>query len=391
MKLDQMSPYELGLTSSKAAISYLKKFLVSGGLNEKRLAASALCKLSREFKDECKSAIPELLFCIREHPHTQTRQYALKTLKALLLTESLYDFFREIIQTDEKQYNKDLAEEILHLLMRENSAVRLAKKEFSCPDERGINKNCSAVTSQAAEYQARSFAIKKELVLLAKSVKYGQNCIAGREIIRNERRLQLGSWIRPISDHDAGALSTSDIMLESGRSPVFLDIVQINVVPNINNPTQPENWTVNKIKWKKTGRIKIESIFQYAIENPMSLWSDDFCQSDRITTDEYIRNGYNSSLCIIQPEFFLMEISTAHFEGREKKRRRGKFLYNGVHYDLAITDPDIDRKYFRPFPGIDDGIRQIPMDVNKCLLCISLAPKFNGYHYKLIATVIENG
>ena len=88
-----------------------------------------------------------------------------------------------------------------------------------------------------------------------------------------------------------------------------------------------------------------------------------------------------------------MEVSTFYneFEGREKKRRRGKFFYNGVRYNLAITDPEIDRKYFRPFPGIDDGVRQIPMDVNNCLLCISLAPEFNGYHYKLIATVIENG
>ncbi|MCI5148863.1 MAG: hypothetical protein D3916_05645 [Candidatus Electrothrix sp. MAN1_4] len=264
------------------------------------------------------------------------------------------------------------------------------KKQFFSDDQ---DKHCSAVPSQATEYQSRSFATRKELVILAKSVKYGQYCIAGREVIRNERKLQLGTWIRPISDHDAGALSTSDIMLKNGRSPFLLDIIQIDVIRNINNPTQPENWTVNKSTWEKTGRMRIESIFQQVIETPVSLWNDDFCQSDRITTEEYIRNYYNSSLCIIQPKYFVMEISTVYneFEGRKKKRRRGKFLYNSVHYDLAITDPDIDRKYFRPFPGINDGIRKISMDVTKCLLCISLAPEFNGYHYKLIATVIENG
>lgn len=395
MKLDQMSPYELGLTSNKAAISYLQKFLVSGGLNEKRLAASALYKLSREFTDECKSAIPELLSCIREHPHTQTRQYALKTLKALLATESLCNFLKEIIETDKKQYNREIAQEILHLLRREKTAVRLTEKKRSDFKKRDIDKNCSVsvVTPQAAGYQNNSLTTKKEIVLLAKSVKYRQYCIAGREIIRNERRLRLGAWIRPISDHDAGALSPSDIILKNGREPFFLDIIQIDVIRNINNHTQPENWTINKNTWKKTGRVRIESIFQHLIEAPPSLWGDDFCQSDRITSDRYIRNYYNSSLCIIQPKSFIMEISTIHngFEGREKKRRRGKFFYNGVHYDLAITDPEVDRKYFRPFPGINDGVRQIPMDVKKCLLCISLAPEFNGYHYKLIATVIENG
>lgn len=234
--------------------------------------------------------------------------------------------------------------------------------------------------------------MKKELVLLTKSVKYGQTCIAGREIIRKGSKLQLGPWIRPISDHDDGALSISEIMIEGLGVPNFLDIIEIDVIENVNDVTQPENWTINKIKWKKTGMIGVESVFKYFTESPNNIWSGVFCQNDRITTDEFIRNGYNSSLCIIKPENYLMEISTIHndFEGRAQKRRRGKFLYNGVNYDLAITDPDIDRKYFRPFPGIDEGVKQIPMDVNKCLLCISLAPEFNGYHYKLIAKVIEN-
>jgi hypothetical protein len=61
-----------------------------------------------------------------------------------------------------------------------------------------------------------------------------------------------------------------------------------------------------------------------------------------------------------------------------------------VTYNLAITDPDIDRKYFRPFPGNLEEVKQIPLNPDNCLLCISLAPEFNGYHYKLIAKVIES-
>lgn len=238
----------------------------------------------------------------------------------------------------------------------------------------------------------RKNILKKEFVLLAKSVKYGQNCIAGREIIRNGSKLQLGPWIRPISDHDDGAISYLDALLESGGLPQFLDIIEIDVKENIHNPTQPENWLIEKKKWKRTGRIGIESVFKRFIENPSSLWNSAFCSSDRINTTEYIRNRCDSSLCIIKPDIFVIEISTIYndFEKREQKRRRGKFSYNGVNYDIAITDPDIDKKYFRPFPSISDGIKRIEMDTNKCLLCISLAPEFNGYHYKLIATVIEN-
>lgn len=234
--------------------------------------------------------------------------------------------------------------------------------------------------------------MKKEFVLLAKSVKYGQNCIAGREIIRNGARLQLGQWIRPISDHDDGAISYVETMLEGGGIPQFLNIIEIEVKDNVRNPTQPENWLIEKKKWKKTGEIGIESLFKHFIEKPSTLWNSDYCQSDRISTAEYVSKLYNSSLCIIKPDTLIMEICTIHndFENRQQKRRRGKFSYNGINYDLAITDPDIDIKYFRPFPGINDGIKQIIMDVQKCLLCISLAPAFNGYHYKLIATIIEN-
>jgi hypothetical protein len=234
--------------------------------------------------------------------------------------------------------------------------------------------------------------MKKEFILLAKSVKHSKSCIAGREIIRSSAKPLLGPWIRPISDHDDGAISWVETMLEGGGLPEFLNIIEIEVKDNVCNPTQPENWLLEKVKWKKTGKIGIESVFKHCIEKPSNLWDSDYGQSDRISTAEYVRNGYDSSLCIIKPDTFVMEICTIHndFENRQQKRRRGKFSYNGINYDFAITDPDVDIKYFRPFPGISDGVKQIIMDASKCLLCVSLAPEWNGYHYKLIATVIEN-
>lgn len=234
--------------------------------------------------------------------------------------------------------------------------------------------------------------MKKEIVILAKSVKHMQHCIAGREIIRNGSKLELGPWIRPVSDHDEGAVSTSEIMLEGGGLPQFLDIIEIEVKGNVNNPTQPENWFIENKKWKKTGIIGINSVFNHLVENPPNLWASALCQPDRINTNEYIRNGYDSSLCIIKPDTFVMEINTIFndFTGKEQKRRRGKFLYNGVNYDLAITDPEIDRKYFWPFPSIDEETRQIKMDTESCLLCISLTAELHRFHYKLVATVIEN-
>lgn len=232
--------------------------------------------------------------------------------------------------------------------------------------------------------------MKKEIVILAKSVKFGQYCIAGREIIRSESGLSLGEWIRPVSDREDEALSYNEIRYTNHSIPKLLDIVEIGLSGKTGSTTQPENWRVNsEIGWARTGHISKKSLPNFE-ETPEGLWVDPFASSDKISS-QALAKQYPSSLCIIKPNDFQMKIYTDFdgVAGKEKKRRRGIFDYNGMHYDLAITDPDIDTKYFHPFPKMGENTKNIipPTD---CLLCISLAPEFYGYHYKLIATVIEH-
>ncbi|MGD0464112.1 MAG: hypothetical protein ABSB74_16645 [Tepidisphaeraceae bacterium] len=70
-------------------------------------------------------------------------------------------------------------------------------------------------------------------------------------------------------------------------------------------------------------------------------------------------------------------------------RRRALFNYNGRPYEFSLTDPVMD-KYCSPFPKPEDGIKTVELDsAGNCLLCVSLTPPFNDYHYKIVATVIE--
>jgi len=231
--------------------------------------------------------------------------------------------------------------------------------------------------------------MKKEVVILSKSVKYGKYCVAGREIIRGESGLSLGNWIRPVSNSEDEALSYNAIKYTDHKIPEILDIVEIVLsAPNGTN-TQPENFLIQNVPWSKNGHISNKSLPKF-IENIDGIWLDPDASTDRISSGSYISQGYNSSLCIIKPDNFQMKIFTNFddFAGREKKRRRAIFEYNGLNYDLAITDPDIDRKYFQPFPKSDEDAKII-IPATECLLCVSLAPEFHGYHYKLVATIIE--
>ena len=63
-----------------------------------------------------------------------------------------------------------------------------------------------------------------------------------------------------------------------------------------------------------------------------------------------------------------------------KRAVRGAFTYRGTTYRLDVTDPVIECDYLaRP-----DGEYQIARPV----LCVSLGDPYEGYFYKLIASVL---
>ena len=94
------------------------------------------------------------------------------------------------------------------------------------------------------------------------------------------------------------------------------------------------------------------------------------------------------SLYLIRPEKFHFQIRSRVWDGYPMKQQRGIFNYRGRHYDFALTDPLIGRKYFPDYPRTPDGDIQ-PADASRILLCVSLTPPFHDLHYKVIATVFE--
>ena len=81
-ELAKWTPFELGESNRKEAIHYLILYLATGNGNEKRLAASAISKLTENFKESCVLAVPYLLANL-SHSMPQVRQYTLKSLNLL--------------------------------------------------------------------------------------------------------------------------------------------------------------------------------------------------------------------------------------------------------------------------------------------------------------------
>jgi len=239
--------------------------------------------------------------------------------------------------------------------------------------------------------ETTTMSIKKEFIIIVKSIKDGDYCVAGRAIerIASGARL-LDRWIRPISSKSkTGAVSESEMTLSDSRQPRFLDVIQIEVDANEGCGVQPENWVLSDTKWKKMGRVSLASTSDSLVETPDDLWCSNNCNTDRISTKSYFAKGFNSSICIVEPEHLEMQIYCTDYDGKSKQRRRAIMRYNGVDYNLPITDQDINKLYFTDFPNPGDKKKTILLNSKRCLVAVSLTPEWKGYHYKIIGKIIE--
>ena len=111
--LNKMSPYQLGEIDREEAVKYLILYLSKGTANEKRLAASAIKKLTEKFESACKTAIPFLVENLSDS-HPQVRQYTLKSLYKFRLTTSALRVISNMATGDKAEYNRRAAKEILN-------------------------------------------------------------------------------------------------------------------------------------------------------------------------------------------------------------------------------------------------------------------------------------
>jgi hypothetical protein len=192
-----------------------------------------------------------------------------------------------------------------------------------------------------------------------------------------------------VTDHGEGELSMIETMQTNGKGFVnVLDFVEMNLGDELDNPSQPENWAyLGPGQWVNANSKFEKCPFYLIDEKPKNLWLDSDDRNDRVSVDFISESPPKRSLVVIQPTNFRLQLATRY----NKPKRRAIFTYRGDEYDLSMTDPVIEQKYCRRVPQQGMPAKEITLPCgDHCRVCISLAGAFQGYHYKVVATVFED-
>ncbi len=96
--------------------------------------------------------------------------------------------------------------------------------------------------------------MKKEIIILTKSSKNNEYCVAGKDISN-------GKWIRVVSETDGGEVPKKDVKYSDGSEVEILDIVEITFKKHEPKEHQCENYIYdNNVTWKKMERNTVEEI-----------------------------------------------------------------------------------------------------------------------------------
>ncbi|WP_248873194.1 hypothetical protein [Vibrio sp. ED002] len=198
------------------------------------------------------------------------------------------------------------------------------------------------------------------IVVLANSIKHRQHCVAGKCV-------NTGRWIRPVSNLQGGELSHQQARVRNPHGTFNVKPLQkarVGLAHHAPLPHQPENYLIDNTAWIQNYSIDIGQL-NTLVEVPADLWGT----GNRVEYASIVDRTYH-----VSQSLYLVRVEDLRLYHNADGKRRASFTYENIEYDLAATDPRFDDIVENHLPT--SGI-----------LCISLGEPYQGYCYKLVATI----
>ena len=202
--------------------------------------------------------------------------------------------------------------------------------------------------------------MKQIVLILANSIKHQLRCVAGISLTTRE-------WVRLVGDADGEAITREQAHYTNNYGKFMvrpLQKINMDLQQHVPLPHQPENYLCED-GWVQAYAIKVEDLPQYA-ETPESLWGGDA----RVSHAAVVFGGVD-----VEQSLYLVKVSDLETYWTDDEKRRAKFTYNEIEYDLPCTDPN--------FSKVHEGELQ-----HTNHLVVSLGENHKDHHYKIIATIL---
>lgn len=219
--------------------------------------------------------------------------------------------------------------------------------------------------------------MEKYFVCMAVSYKYGGRCIGGVELTKNNSgnytivsENGTPKWVRPVTK----GTEHGEIPNTVSQRCNVLDIIKLYDVEACGECAQSENYYFSKIE--KVGRVsKKENVLDMLCDKRHSLL---FGNRGKAVHPDYFE-GLEYSLMLVKTDDVTFFMEKRY--GTDRERLRARFNYNGVEYDLPVTDPELCER------ADENGANDLNGSENY-YMTVSLGVEYEGWHSKLIANVI---
>lgn len=242
------------------------------------------------------------------------------------------------------------------------------------------------VTSTLQDQQFAAEPVR--MLVLARSVKGGQFCVAGKRIVSpsepGESKWRLGEWIRPVTCLEG----SSDAVPGQAFRCTPLAKVQMSLGRRAGGAQQPENrlWSETK-PIRSLGMSNRQCLVSMPglFDQPQALWDDPRARaSNRVLEDFEATDSLQ-----------LVRVSDLQVYGQKNamgdQRVYARFVYNGKRYDgFSVTDPQVwSHVDSMRRKGAADGPIRLPHG-DDYWITLSLTKAFGptGCRYKVAAAFI---